>query len=91
MTASTAGAMAGLIMAAKVHFNQMKYPIMKKRDRGVAECIYQNEVNKIEVTEKYEKSIMPESGYMTDEEYEAKSRAKSKHDIELTEADMPKD
>lgn len=91
MTASTAGAMAGLIMAAKVHFNQMKYPIMKKRDRGVAECIYQNEVNKIEVTEKYEKSIMPESGYMTDKEYEAKSRAKSKHDIELTEADMPKD
>ncbi len=91
MTASTAGAMAGLIMAAKVHFNQMKYPIMKKRDRGVAECIYQNEVNKIEVTEKYEKSIMPESGYMTDEEYEAKSRAKSKHDIKLTEADMPKD
>jgi len=84
-------ALAGSIMAMKVHFNQMKYPIMKKRDRGVAECIYQNEVDKIDVTEKYEKSKRPESGYMTNEEYEALSRAKSKHEIELTEAEMPKD
>lgn len=84
-------ALAGMIMATKVHFNQMKYPIVKKQDRGAAECIYQNEVNKVEVTEKYEKSRMPESGYMTREEYEAKSRAKSKKEIEITEADMPKD
>ena len=69
--------LAGSIMAMKVHFNQIKYPIMKKQDRGVAECIYQNEVDKIDVTEKYEKSRMPESGYMTDEEYVVKSRAKS--------------
>lgn len=82
---------AGMIMAAKVHFNQMKYPIVKKKDRGAAECIYQNNVNKIEVTEKYEKSRMPESGYMTREEYEAKSRAKSKKEITITEADIPKD
>lgn len=82
---------AGMIMAAKVHFNQMKYPIVKKNDRGAAECIYQNNVNKIEVTEKYEKSRMPESGYMTREEYEAKSRAKSKEEITITEADIPKD
>lgn len=82
---------AGMIMAAKVHFNQMKYPIVKKNDRGAAECIYQNNVNKIEVTEKYEKSRMPESGYMTREEYEAKSRAKSKKEITITEADIPKD
>ena len=84
-------ALAGSIMAAKVHFNQMKYPIMKKRDRGVAECIYQNEVDKIDITEKYEKSKMPESGYMTDEEYEALSRAKTKHEIKVTEAEMPSD
>lgn len=84
-------ALAGTIMAAKVHFNQMKYPLMKKRDRGVAECIYQNEVEKIEVTEKYEKSCMPESGYMTVEEYEAKSRAKSKAEIKVEEAKIPKD
>ena len=84
-------ALAGSIMAAKVHFSQIKYPIMKKRDRGVAECIYQNEVDKIDITEKYEKSKMPESGYMTDEEYEALSRAKTKHEIKVTEAEMPSD
>ena len=84
-------ALAGSIMAAKVHFSQIKYPIMKKRDRGVAECIYQNEVDKIDITEKYEKSKMPESGYMTNEEYEALSRAKTKHEIKVTEAEMPSD
>lgn len=83
--------LAGAIMAAKVHFNQMKYPIMKKRDRGVAECIYQNEVEKIEVTEKYEKSLLPESGYMTVEEYEAKSKAKTKAEINPEEAKIPSD
>lgn len=83
--------LAGSIMAMKVHFNQIKYPLMKKRDRGVAECIYQNKVEKIEETEKYEKSRMPESGYMTDEEYEALSRAKTKQEIEITEPEMPKD
>ena len=83
--------LAGSIMAMKVHFNQIKYPIMKKQDRGVAECIYQNEVDKIDVTEKYQKSKMPESGYMTNEEYEALSKAKSKHEMKLTEAEMPKD
>ena len=83
--------LAGTIMAAKVHFNQMKYPIMKKRDRGVAECIYQNEIDKVGVREKYEKSLMPESGYMTVEEYEAKSKAKSKADINPEEAKIPKD
>lgn len=83
--------LAGSIMAMKVHFNQMKYPLMKKRDRGVAECIYQNEVEKIEATEKYEKSRMPESGYMTVAEYEAKSRAKTKSEIKVEEAQIPKD
>lgn len=83
--------LAGSIMAAKIHFNQMKYPFMKRKDRGVAECIYQNEVEKIEVTEKYEKSLMPESGYMTNEEYEAKSKAKPKSQIKPEEANMPKD
>lgn len=86
-------AMAGAIMATKIHFAQMKYPYLKHKDRAVAECIYQNEVQKIEETEKYEKSQMPESGYMTVEEYEAKSRAKSKKQIqdEVNDAQRPKD
>lgn len=86
-------AMAGAVMAAKIHFAQMKYPFIKKKDRTVAECIYQNEVDKIEITESYEKSLLPESGYMTVEEYEAKSRAKSRKEIaeEIKGGELPKD
>lgn len=84
---------AGMVMAFKVHVNQMKYPIMKKRDSGVAECIYRNEIEKVDEIEKYEKSMMPESGYMTREEYELKSRAKSKKELqeEVNNPNMPKD
>ncbi|MCM1004463.1 MAG: hypothetical protein NC408_09000 [Candidatus Gastranaerophilales bacterium] len=86
-------ALAGSIMAMKVHFSQMNLPFAKRKDRVVAETIYQNNVNKVEVTEKYEKSKMPESGYMTVAEYEAKSRAKSKKEIieDVKEPDIPKD
>lgn len=85
--------MAGMIMATKIHFSQMKYPIDKKKDRVVAEEIYKNEVNKLEETEKYEKSRLPESGYMTVEEYEAKSRAKSKKEMaeDIKGGEVPKD
>ena len=84
---------AGMVMAFKVHVNQMKYPIMKKRDSGVAECIYRNEIEKVDEIEKYEKSNMPESGYMTREEYELKSRANSKKELqeEVKNPNMPKD
>lgn len=86
-------ALAGSIMAMKVHFAQLKLPFAKRQDRVVAETIYQNNVNKVEVTEKYEKSKMPESGYMTVAEYEAKSRAKSRKEIaeEVKQAEVPKD
>ncbi|MCQ2753774.1 MAG: hypothetical protein MJ231_01865 [bacterium] len=82
--------LAGMMMAAKVHFTQA-HPIMKKRDTSVAECVYMNKVAKLEETEKYQKSKLPESGYMTVEEYEAASRAKAKAEIEIGEADIPKD
>ena len=39
--------LAGMVMATKVHFSQMKYPFVKKRDRVVAETLYQNEFNKL--------------------------------------------
>lgn len=87
-------AMAGMVMAMKIHFNQMKYPVMKKQDRVVAEKIYQNKVDKIGETEKYEKSRLPKSGYMTVEEYEAESRAQTKKEINakiLDKAEMPTD
>ncbi len=86
-------ALAASIMAMKIHLAQMKLPFNKRQDRVVAETIYQNNINKIEVTEKYEKSKMPESGYMTVAEYESKSRAKSKKEIieEVKEPDVPTD
>ena len=74
-------ALAGMFMSMKLHFAQLKYPFMKRQDRAVAECIYRNEVDKIGETEKYEKSKLPESGYMTVAEYEAKSRAKTRKEI----------
>ena len=86
-------ALAGMVMTTIIHFSQMKYPFIKKKDRVVAETLYQNEVNKLEEEEKYEKSKLPESGYMTVEEYEAKSRAKSKKEIaeEVKGGELPKD
>ena len=87
-------ALAGMIMAAKVHFQQLKYPFIKRSDHVVAETIYLNEVDKVDEKEKYEKSRMPESGYMTVAEYEAKSRGKSRKEINddiLDKAQMPKD
>ena len=85
---------AGMYMAAKVHFSQMKADVTKRKDRQVAEMIYKNKVNKADETEKYQKSRLPESGYMTLEEYEEKSRAMSKKEISekiLDKADLPKD
>ena len=73
--------LAGMYMATKVHFAQMKYPFIKRKDRFVAEEIYKSKVEQLEETEKYEKSKFPESGYMTVEEYESKSRAKSKKEM----------
>lgn len=87
-------ALAGMFMAMKVHFQQMKYPFIKRSDHIVAETIYLNEVDKVDEKEKYQKSKMPESGYMTVEEYEALSRGKSKKEINddiLDKAEMPKD
>ena len=87
-------ACAGAFMAMKIHFNQMKYPVIKRQDRVVAETIYRNKIDKVCETEKYEKSRMPKSGYMTVEEYEAESRGKSKKEINeqlLDKAEIPKD
>ena len=87
-------ALAGMFMAMKVNFCQMKYHMFKRQDRVVAETIYLNEVDKVDEKEKYEKSRLPESGYMTVAEYEEKSRGKSKKEISakiLDKAEMPED
>ena len=44
-------------MIPGVEFEEMKYPILKRQDRVVAEEIYKNKVNKLEETEKYGKEL----------------------------------
>lgn len=41
-------ALAGMFMAMKVNFCQMKYHMFKRQDRVVAETIYLNEVDKVD-------------------------------------------
>ena len=82
-------ALAGMFMAMKIHFSQINP--FKQKDSVVNEYIYENKVKQAEETEKYEKSKMPESGYMTVEEYENLSRGKSRKQIEVNEAEIPKD
>ena len=44
-------ALAGMFMAMKVNFCQMKYHMFKRQDRVVAETIYLNEVDKVDEKE----------------------------------------
>lgn len=87
-------ALAGMYMAAKVHLMQAKANITKHQDYQVSETLYKNKVDKHDEKEKYEKSKLPESGYMTIEEYEDKARGLSRRAISseiLDKADMPQD
>ena len=86
--------LAGMYMAAKVHMTQVKANITKRQDHQVSELVYRNKVNRSDEKEKYKKSILPKSGYMTVEEYESESRPLSKREISakiLDKADMPAD
>lgn len=87
-------ALAGMYMAAKVHLTQTKANLTRHQDQQVSEMIYKNKVNKSDETTKFKKSLLPESGYMTVEEYEAKSRPLSRKEINakiLNKPDMPQD
>ena len=87
-------ALAGMYMAAKVHLMQAKANITRHQDQQVSEMIYKNKVDKTDETERYQKSLLPESGYMTVQEYEAKSRPLTRKEISaeiLDKAEMPKD
>ena len=87
-------ALAGMYMAAKVHFTQTKANLTKNQDKQVSEMLYKNKVNKSDEKEKYKKSLLPKSGYMTLEEYEAQSRPLTRKEINakiLDKPEMPKD
>ncbi len=87
-------ALAGMYMSAKIHMMQVKANLTKNQDQQISETIYKNKVDKQDTKESFNKSKMPESGYMTLEEYEAKSRPLTRKEISaeiLDKADMPKD
>ena len=87
-------ALAGMYMSAKLHFTQIKDNVTKRQDNQVSEMIYKNKIDKNDTKEKFQKSRLPESGYMTIEEYEVKSRPLTKKEISaeiLDKPDMPKD
>lgn len=87
-------ALAGMYMAAKVHLMQTKIELTKGKDKQVSEMLYKNKVDKSEIKENYQKKLLPESGYMTVEEYEAKSRPLTRKEINaqiLDKPEMPKD
>ena len=86
--------LAGMYMAAKVGLMQAKENVTKRQDKQISETLYKNKIDKQDEKEKYLKSKLPESGYMTVEEYEEKSRALTRKKISediLDKADMPKD
>ena len=87
-------ALAGMYMAAKVHFMQTKANMTKNQNQQVSETIYHNKIDKQDAKEKYKRGKLPESGYMTVEEYEQKSRGLTRKEINeknLDKVDFPKD
>ena len=74
-------ALAGMYMAAKVNLMQAKANISKHNNQQVSQTLYHNKVDKLDEKEKYKKSKLPESGYMTVEEYEQKSRGLTRKEI----------
>ena len=87
-------ALAGMYMAAKVQFMQTKANLTKHQDQQVSETLYHNKVDKADVKEKLKRSKLPQSGYMTVEEYEQQSRGLTRKEINeknLDKADFPKD
>ena len=87
-------ALAGMYMAAKVQLMQAKTNITKSSDKQISETVYKNKIDKLDEKEKFKRSKLPESGYMTLEEYEDKSRALTRKTITaeiLDKPDLPKD
>ena len=87
-------ALAGMYMAAKLQFMQAKANISKHQNQQVSETIYRNKIDKADEKVKFKKSKLPESGYMTVQEYEQKSiglTRKEINDKNLDKPDFPKD
>ena len=86
--------LAGMYMAAKVHFMQTKANISKRHDKHISDTLYYNKIDKQDAKEQFKRSKMPKSGYMTLDEYESLSRGLTRREINeknLDKAEFPKD
>ena len=83
--------LAGLYMMMKVKLSNIEIPFIRENPPAVKEYEYQQKAEKQELKEEYEKSKMPESGFMLRSEYEEKSLSKDKNTIEIEPAQTPKE
>ncbi len=82
---------AGFYMMMKVKLQNTEIPFLREKPPVAKEYEYQHKADKKEVKEEYEKSKMPESGFMLRSEYEERSLSKDKNTIEVEPAQTPKE
>ncbi len=82
---------AGLYMMMKMKFQNTEIPYLREKPPISKEYEYQQKADEKELKEEYEKSKMPESGFMLRSEYEEKSLSKDKNTVEIEPAQTPKE
>lgn len=83
--------LAGLYMMMKVKLSNIEIPFIRENPPAVKEYEHRQKADKQELKEEYEKSKMPESGFMLRSEYEEKSLSKDKNTVEIEPAQVPKE
>lgn len=80
---------AGLYMMMKVKFHDAEIPYVKQQTAQEKQLEYQYKADKKEQKAEYEKSRLPESGYMLRSEYEERSKSIDKNKVEIKPAQTP--
>ena len=80
---------AGLYLMMKVKFNDAEIPYIKQQSAQERILEREHKAKKEELKETFEKSKLPESGYMLRSEYEARTLSKDKMLVEIDEAKTP--
>ena len=82
---------AGLYMMMKMQFQNADTLALRSKPPITREYEQQERADKKELKEEYEKSKMPESGFMLRSEYEEKSLSKDKNTIKVEPAKVPEE
>ncbi len=78
---------ASYYMMMKLRLQNAEIPGLREKPPIAKEYEYQHKADKEELKEEYEKSKMPESGFMLRSEYEERSLSKDKNTIEVKPAE----